>query len=48
MPDWLYAILCVIVPGVWGVAMYYAFGAWQRRRAHDDAEQGPPPLDYTL
>ena len=45
MPLWLYALLCVVVPAVWGVAMYYAFTALKKRPAqHDD----PPPIDYSI
>jgi len=51
----LYAIACVIVPALWGVAMYHAFGWWEARRARrggsparaaDDDRR--PPINYSI
>lgn len=28
---WAYALLCVVVPGVWGLAMAALFSRWDRR-----------------
>jgi hypothetical protein len=57
MPTWLYVLLCLAVPSVWGVAMFYAFELVARRArrgggpkgsaaAGDD--KGPPPVDYSI
>ncbi len=49
MPSGLiYVIACVIVPGVWGVVMYYAFGLWDRRRQKQIQRDAPPPVDYSI
>jgi hypothetical protein len=46
----LYALACVVVPAVWGVAMFYAFGFVDRRRRlrAKPAEQDLPPIDYSI
>jgi hypothetical protein len=44
---WLYVAACVVVPGVWGVAMYYAFGAIDRRRKRS-VKSDTPPVDYSI
>jgi len=38
----LYAAACVVVPALWGLAMYKVFGRVQRQR------KGPPPIDYMI
>lgn len=44
----LYALACVLVPAAWGVAMYHAFGWWERRRGRRaDADAGQP-VDYSI
>ena len=53
MPMWLHAGLCVVVPGVWGVVMYFAFNAASRRAAEvvtrpSDSGDQPPPIDYSI
>ncbi len=46
----LYALACVLVPALWGVAMYYAFGFVDRRRAARAKQAAPemPPADYSI
>jgi hypothetical protein len=44
---WLFVAACVVVPGVWGVAMYYAFGLIERRRKHK-SKSDAPPVDYSI
>ena len=48
MPMWLYALACVVVPGVWGVIMFYVFNAVGRRRAQREQRDRPPPIDYSI
>ena len=49
MPQWLFVFLCLSVPAGWGVTMYFAFGAWERRRRPDEVdEDGLPPIDYSI
>lgn len=48
MPPWLYAVSCVVLPAVWGVLMYFAFGALERRRKKSSAKDAPPPIDYSI
>jgi len=47
MTGTLYALACALLPAAWGVLMYVAFGALDRRRKmpHDDSE---PPIDYSI
>lgn len=45
---WLYALTCVVVPGLWGVAMYYVFGLVERRRQKSIQRDAPPPVDYSI
>lgn len=45
---WLYVLACVIVPAVWGVAMYHAFEIWERRRRRAIQRDVPPPIDYSI
>jgi hypothetical protein len=45
MPLWLYAVLCVLVPAIWGVAMFFAFNALKKRPREED---DPPPVDYSI
>lgn len=47
MALWLYVVGCVVVPAVWGVTMYFAFNALDRRRA-DAKPEDPPPIDYSI
>lgn len=47
MPLWLHVAACVVVPGVWGVLMYFAFSAFDRRRG-ESTQEGPPPIDYSI
>ena len=47
MPLWLYAILCVAIPAVWGIAMYFVFGLIDRRRAARNQDK-LPPIDYSI
>jgi hypothetical protein len=48
MPMWLHATLCVTVPAVWGVIMYYAFDLVRRRREAERSDDDPPPIDYSI
>ena len=48
MPTWLFAVACVVLPGAWGVLMYFAFGALERRRKKSVAKDAPPPIDYSI
>ena len=48
MSEWGYAALCVVVPAVWGILMYYAFGALDRRRRNLSKRGDPPPVDYSI
>jgi len=45
-----YAIACVVLPALWGVLMYYAFGFVQRRRERRSTRRAgdPPPADYSI
>jgi hypothetical protein len=47
-----YGLGCVVVPAIWGVAMYYVFGWIQRRRERLRGRTGapgdPPPIDYRI
>jgi hypothetical protein len=45
MPVWLYVVSCVVVPAIWGVAMYYVFSALKKRPRQDS---DPPPVDYSI
>lgn len=47
MSSWLYVVACVVVPGVWGVVMYHAFGFIERRRKQR-TKSDPPPVDYSI
>jgi hypothetical protein len=47
VPLWLYAALCVLVPAVWAVAMYFLFGWVDRRRAARN-KNDLPPIDYSI
>lgn len=47
MNGWLYALLCVVAPAVWGALMYFAFG-WVRRLRASKGAEGPPPADFTI
>jgi hypothetical protein len=48
MSSWLYAAACVVVPAAWGVAMFYAFEAIDRRRRKRATRDAPPPIDYSI
>lgn len=48
MPSWLFAVLSVVLPAVWGVLMYVVFGAIERRRKRSAAKDAPPPIDYSI
>jgi len=48
MSSWLYVAACVVVPAVWGVLMYWAFGALDRRRRRAARNDAPPPVDYSI
>jgi hypothetical protein len=48
MSLWLYSGLCVVVPAIWGVAMYFAFNALSARRRAEQSAQDPPPIDYSI
>lgn len=48
MRPWVYALLCVVVPAVWGALAAWAFGAWERRRRVNELRAGPPPIDYSI
>jgi hypothetical protein len=45
--SWLYVAACVVVPGVWGVAMYHVFGFIERRRKRS-VKSDTPPVDYSI
>jgi hypothetical protein len=47
MSLWIYAILAVVVPAAWGVAMYKLFTFVDKRRA-DRRKQALPPIDYSI
>jgi len=44
---WVYVAACVVVPGVWGVAMYHVFGMIERRRKQR-TKSDAPPVDYSI
>lgn len=48
MSGWLYAAACVVLPAAWGVAMYFAFGALERRRKRAATRDAEPPIDYSI
>lgn len=48
MPAWLFAVSCVVLPAVWGVLMYFVFGAFQRRYERVVRKDAPPPIDYSI
>lgn len=48
MPLWLHALACVLVPGLWGVLMYFVVSALSRRKLTRDTENAPPPIDYSI
>ncbi|MBI3202598.1 MAG: hypothetical protein IT377_08665 [Polyangiaceae bacterium] len=48
MKSWLFAASCVVLPALWGVAMYFAFGAVERRRKRLLPKDPPPPIDYSI
>ncbi|MBK7579120.1 MAG: hypothetical protein IPI67_02850 [Myxococcales bacterium] len=48
MSAWLYPLACVVLPGVWGVLMYFAFGAFERRRRTSVKKDALPPIDYSI
>ncbi|MBK8995563.1 MAG: hypothetical protein IPM35_07435 [Myxococcales bacterium] len=48
MPNSLYVAACVVLPAVWGVLMYFAFGALERRRQKNVRRDAPPPIDYSI
>ncbi len=50
MSPWLHALACVVVPALWGVAMFYAFGAFDHRRERDSKSDAArlPPADYSI
>lgn len=43
----IYAIVCVVAPAIWGVAMYFAFG-WLKRRLERRGKDQLPPVDYSI
>jgi hypothetical protein len=45
---WIYAALCVVVPAAWGIVMYFAFEAVDRRRRARMRKDLPPPIDYSI
>ncbi len=47
MSGWLYALLCLVVPALWGVLMYYLFG-WIQRRRRQVTREDAPPVDYSI
>jgi hypothetical protein len=46
----LYVVACVALPAAWGVLMYHAFGAAERRRRRRSVQQSieRPPVDYSI
>jgi hypothetical protein len=55
MSTWLYALLCVVVPVLWGVVVAFASNALEGLIAHrhppeDGQEPKPslPPIDYHI
>ena len=48
MTGFLYVAACIVVPGVWGVFMFWAFGALERRRKRLERRDAPPPIDYSI
>ncbi len=48
MSGWLYAVLCVVLPGAWGLLMYFLFGAIDKRRKRAATKDLPPPIDYSI
>ncbi len=45
--NWLYVLGCIAIPALWGIAMYYVFGAIGRRRRRAPRED-VPPIDYSI
>ena len=48
MSLWLYSGLCVVVPAIWGIVMYFAFNALASRRQEQQRAGDPPPIDYSI
>lgn len=48
MTGWLYVAACVLLPGAWGVFMYWAFSAFDRRRKQAARRDARPPVDYSI
>ena len=48
MPSWLYALECVVVPCLIGLAVYGLFELWDRRRRRARPDAGLPPTDYMI
>jgi hypothetical protein len=48
MPLWLHATLCVLIPAVWGVIMYFVFDLLRKRRLTQRRDDDPPPIDYSI
>ena len=49
----LYAAVCVAVPSLWGLTMYWVFSAAQKRARLAAARRGQdgrelPPIDYSI
>ena len=45
--NWLYVLGCIAIPALWGIAMYYVFGAIDRRRRRAPRAEAPP-IDYSI
>jgi hypothetical protein len=48
MPLWLHALLCVVVPCLFGLTMYFAFELWNRRRLRSSSDRELPVIDYLI
>ena len=47
MRGWVYATLCVLGPGCWGLFMYLVFG-WVQGRGRVGRQPELPPADYSI
>ena len=48
MSDWLFALACVVLPGVWGAVMFLAFRAYDKQRRKAGKRDDLPPVDYSI
>lgn len=49
MGPWLYAALCVAIPALWALLMFWLVTALERRTAPPDSTRDSlPPPDYSI